>query len=193
MIPSPFDQRPIIVAIAGPNGAGKTTFFHSHLANAGMQFVNVDVLTGGIARDPYAAARVANALRRALVERGESFVFETVFSDPVGDKLAFLEDAQSRGYHVVLCYIGLASPEQSIGRVAMRVSRGGHDVPNEKLLSRFPRTLDNLSAAMKRLENVLLFDNSDLRTPYCQVAVFERGQLRHADEPLPDWLQPLMS
>jgi predicted ABC-type ATPase len=41
---SEYDQRPIVVAIAGPNGAGKTTFFHSHLAAAGMRFVNADVL-----------------------------------------------------------------------------------------------------------------------------------------------------
>src|SRR5262245_50603237 len=35
----PFDQRPIIVALAGPNGAGKTTFYHAHLQPAGLRFV----------------------------------------------------------------------------------------------------------------------------------------------------------
>jgi hypothetical protein len=35
-----------------------------------------------------------------LIGRGESFVFETVFSDPVGDKVAFLEEAAGRGYVV---------------------------------------------------------------------------------------------
>ena len=40
---SRFDQRPIVVAVAGPNGAGKTTFYHSHLARAGLRFVNADV------------------------------------------------------------------------------------------------------------------------------------------------------
>jgi ABC-type Mn2+/Zn2+ transport system ATPase subunit len=39
-VTSPFDARPIIVAIAGPNGAGKSTFFHAHLAQAGLRFVN---------------------------------------------------------------------------------------------------------------------------------------------------------
>ena len=128
-----FDRRPIIVAIAGPNGAGKTTFFHAHLASAGLRFVNADVLAAELGVEPYEAARLADALRQALVARGESFVFETVFSDPVGERIAFLEEAINRGYVVLLCYIGLSTPEQSAERVAMRVSQGGHDVPDEKL------------------------------------------------------------
>jgi len=79
-----FDRRPILVAIAGPNGAGKTTFFHAHLASAGLRFVNADVLAAELEVEPYEAARLAGALRQALFERGESFVFETVFSDPLG-------------------------------------------------------------------------------------------------------------
>jgi predicted ABC-type ATPase len=122
---SGYDQRPIVVAIAGPNGAGKTTFFHSHLAAAGLPFVSADVLASELSLPPYDAARLADALRRELLGRRESFVFETVFSDPVGDKIAFLEEAVRGGYIVALCYIGLASPEQSSQRVAMRVSQGG--------------------------------------------------------------------
>ncbi len=55
-----FDRRPIVVAIAGPNGAGKTTFFHSHLASAGLRFVNADVLAAELALEPYQAARLAD-------------------------------------------------------------------------------------------------------------------------------------
>ena len=108
-----FDRRPILVAIAGPDGAGKTTFFHAHLAAAGLLFVNADVLAAELAIEPYEAARLAEALRRALVGRRESFVFEMVFSDPVGDKVAFLAEAATCGYVVVLCFIGLSSPDQS--------------------------------------------------------------------------------
>jgi len=189
---SEYDERPIVVAIAGPNGAGKTTFFHSHLASAGLRFVNADVLAHELALTPYEAARVADALRRELLKRGESFVFETVLSDPVGDKVAFLEEAARSGHIVVLCYIGLADPEQSTQRVAMRVSQGGHDVPDIKLRARFPRTLDNLRLAIPRLPHVLIYDNSDLAAPFRQVAVFDHGQLRHSQEPVPVWLRLLI-
>jgi predicted ABC-type ATPase len=187
-----FDRRPIVIAIAGPNGAGKTTFFHSHLASAGLRFVNADVVAAGLALEPYRAARLADALRRELLHRGESFIFETVLSDPVGDKVAFLEQAAGMGHEVVLCYIGLAEPEQSVERVAMRVSQGGHDVPDEKLRSRFPRTLANLRRAILRLPHVLVYDNSDLCNPYRQAAVFDHGKLCHLSQPAPEWLRPLL-
>ena len=189
-----FDRRPVLVAIAGPNGAGKTAFFRAHLASAGLRFVNADVLAAELAVEPYEAARLADALRRALVGRGESFVFETVFSDPVGDKVAFLAEAARRGYVyvVVLCYIGLSGPDQSAERVAMRVSQGGHDVPDDKLRSRFSRTIANVQAAIARLPHVLIYDNSDLNVPYRQVAVIDHGQLRHLQEPIPEWLRPVL-
>jgi predicted ABC-type ATPase len=187
-----FDQRPIIVAVAGPNGAGKTTSYHAHLRAAALPFINVDVLAGEMDLEPYTAARLADALRRAFVKRRESFVVETVFSDPVGDKLAFLRQAADSGYMVVLCYIGIDGPDVSEERVAMRVSQGGHDVPTEKLQSRFPRTVANLKAAIRELPHVLIYDNDDLSVPYRLVAVFEKGRLMTRNEPVPAWLEPLI-
>jgi predicted ABC-type ATPase len=63
---------------------------------------------------------------------------------------------------VVLCFLGLSGPEVSEERVAMRVSQGGQDVPTEKLVARFPRTLVNLRAALRELPHVLIFDHDDL-------------------------------
>ena len=189
----PLDRRPVIVALAGPNGAGKTTFYHAHLQPAALRFINADVLARELTLDPYAAARLADVLRRQLVEQRESFVFETVFSDPVGDKLTFLKEAAAAGHNVVLCFIGISGPEVSEERVAMRVSQGGHDVPAEKLVARFPRTLANLKTAIRDLPQVWIFDNDDLRTPFRQVAVFENGQRITLNEPVPEWLTPLLT
>lgn len=185
------DDRPVIVSIAGPNGAGKTTFYFSHLEAVGLPFVETDALARELDLEPMAAARVAEELRRALVRRGESFVFETVFSDPVGDKLGFLEEAAASGYNVVLCFVGISGPRVSEERVAMRVSQGGHDVPADKLVTRFPRTLANLQQAMRRLPNVLIFDNDDLSRPFRRVAELEDGRVVTANEPLPRWLEGL--
>jgi predicted ABC-type ATPase len=186
------DQRPLIVAVTGPNGAGKSTFYHSHLKPAGLRFINADVLAAELDMEPYTAARVAGSLRNALVEHGESFVFETVFSDPVGDKLAFLKDAAARGYTVILCFIGISGPEISEQRVAMRVSQGGHDVPLEKLTTRYPRTLANLRSAIRDLPHVWIFDNDHLREPFRKVAVFERGRRTFVGKPVPSWLQQIL-
>ena len=74
----------------------------------------------------------------------------------------------------------------------MRVSQGGHDVPADKLIARFPRTLANLQAALRELPNALIFDNDDLRTPFRQVAVFHNGQPVRLNPPIPRWLKPLL-
>ncbi len=188
----PLDRRPVIVALAGPNGAGKTTFYHAHLQPAGPRFVNADVLAEELHIEAYAAARVADAVRQELVRQRESFVFETVFSDPVGEKLAFLKSAAQAGYNTILCFIGTAGPKVSEQRVAMRVSQGGHDVPAEKLVQRYPRILANLKAALRELPSVWVFDNNDLRTPYRLVAIFESGHLVKLERPVPRWLTPLL-
>jgi predicted ABC-type ATPase len=117
---------------------------------------------------------------------------EAVFSDPVGDKLAFLKEAAAAGYAVVLCFIGLSGSDLSEERVAMRVSQGGHDVPTEKLLARFPRTSANLRAAIREVQYVLVFDNSDLQRPFRKVGEFEGGQTVFRVEPVPPWLAPLV-
>ena len=77
----------MLVALAGPNGAGKTTFYEVHLKAAGLRFVNADLLAGELGIDAYQASEVTTRLRQVFVDQGESFVFETFFSDPVGDKL----------------------------------------------------------------------------------------------------------
>ena len=160
----PLDQRPVIVALAGPNGAGKTTFYHAHLQPAGLRFVNADVLAQELSIEPYAAARVADAVRQELVKQRESFVFETVFSDPVGEKVAFLKSAAQTGYNTILCFVGIAGPAVSEERVAMRVSQGGHDVPAEKLIPRFPRILANLKTALRELPNAVSYTHLTLPT-----------------------------
>lgn len=186
------DRRPILVALAGPNGAGKTTFYHSHLQLAGLRLVNADVLARELGMNPYEAATAAAAIRRELVRQRESFVFETVFSDPVGDKLAFLQEAAQAGYTVLLCFIGVSSPEISQDRVAMRVLEGGHDVPPEKIAARYPRILKNLKAAIRNLPHGWIFDNDDLRRPFRLAAVCEDGGVARMEKPMPHWLRQLL-
>jgi len=188
----PLDERPVIAVLAGSNGAGKSTFYHAHLRRAGLRLVNADVLAQELGLDPYAAARAAGAVRDELVRQRESFVFETVFSDPAGEKIGFLKSAVETGYNVIVCFIGLAGSLISEERVAMRVLQGGHDVPSEKLAARFPRTLANLQSALRQLPRVWIFDNTDLRMPYRLVAMVENARVLKLRRPVPKWLAPLL-
>jgi predicted ABC-type ATPase len=138
---------------------------------------------------PYAAAEMADSLRRELISQRESSIFETVFSDPVGNKLTFLQNAAAVGYTVALCFIGLSGPKISEQRVAMRVTQGGQDVPMEKLETIYPRILANLTAALRELPYVWIFDNDDLCSPFRLVAVYENGRPVQWNKPIPRWLR----
>lgn len=188
----PLDRHPLVVAIAGPNGGGKTTFYRLHLERLGLRYVNADDLARALEIDAYEAAHLAAETRAAFVRERQSFVFETVFSDPEGEKVRFLADTAAQGYTVVLCFIGLPDVALSEARVIHRVMSGGHDVPTEKLEARYPRTLANLGRALRQLPLVLVYDNGDRDRPFRAVATVERGALVEVAEPVPEWLRPLL-
>lgn len=102
-----------------------------------------------------------------------------------------MKEAERAGYTVVLFFIGIGKPEVSEERVAIRVAQGGHDVPGDKLKSRYPRVMDNLKHALAELANVRVYDNSNLLAPYRLVAVKEEGTLTLAS-PVPRWLRSLL-
>jgi predicted ABC-type ATPase len=162
--------------LAGPNGAGKSTFHEAFLADSGLPFVNADRIAAAAGLEPYEAARAADLMRRQFIERPAGFIAETVFSDPVGDKLALLKEAMTAGFDVTLIFIGLASVPLAQARVATRVQRGGHDVPDAKIAARFPRTLENLKQAIRFVPRVNIYDNSDANDPFRLVAEFENGR-----------------
>ena len=190
------DERPVLIVLAGPNGAGKSTFFAEYLHGLGLLFVNADHIARmmrdagpGVAPAQLdrRAFEEAERLRADLLELRFGFCTETVFSDPAGAKLDFIERARAAGFVVLLVFIGLASPALSVARVATRVARGGHDVPNDKLIARFPRTLKNLRGAVSTVDKAFLLDNSTVSVPYRPVATYADGRLAEQFPPLPRW------
>ncbi len=188
---------PFLIAVAGPNGAGKSTFVDHYVRPSGIRIINPDEIARGLAplapaSVAYEAADVADALRERLVAAGTSFCMETVFSDPAGAKLAFLKRAQAAGYVVFLVFVGLDSAELSAARVAQRVEQGGHDIPDEKLEARYPRTLTNLAAAIETVDCLLLLDNSSADRPYAFVAEVRGGAMRRKARRIPRWAKALL-
>ena len=109
----------------------------------------------------YWAAVTADFLRQKLLEKRESFTFETVMSSP--DKVALLEKAQHSGYRTYLYYVATDDPIINISRVRNRVLLGGHSVPEDKIVSRYERSLDLLMEAIRYSHRAYIFDNSNHR------------------------------
>lgn len=157
--------------LAGPNGAGKSTLYRA-LVREGilgppLEFVNADLHERDHLRhiaDPQqrsqAARAWADARRAALLEAATPFASETVFSHP--SKLALMQDAQRHGYTVALYVVALDDPARLLARVAQRVREGGHPVPPERILARYPRTMANLARAVQIADVAYLYDAMDV-------------------------------
>lgn len=182
------------MVIAGHNGAGKTTCYNSyikpHLSSLLEEHINPDEVEKEIRVDlgpgamtdiefSGAAQREAESRRNSLLAGGSNFSFETVGSHE--GKVAFIRQARDAGYVVALLFVMLDSPEKSRDRVALRVRRGGHDVPTEKIFSRYPRVLDNMRVAVREATVALVVDNSLDGNPdwptYRPVELYIEGQL----------------
>jgi predicted ABC-type ATPase len=159
---------PVLHLIAGPNGAGKTTLYRALIAPRypGLAVVNTDDYEREhlhSERDPRRRSELArdwaDNKRRALLMRREGFVTETVFSHP--SKLELLVQARAHSFATVLYVVCVDEPGLLLARVRQRVLEGGHDVPAHKVLTRYPRTLALLQAAVASPELSLLFDGAD--------------------------------
>ena len=157
-----------IVIIAGPNGAGKTTFAFSYLGveARGLAFVNADLIATGLSPlDPQAAAVKAGRLMLAEIDRlvaeGRSFALETTLAGR--GYLRKIESWQGQGYRVLLLFLSLPTPEEAIRRVALRVSQGGHHIPEDVIRRRFRAGLANLRERYGPIvDGWVLYDNAGL-------------------------------
>lgn len=109
--------------------------------------------------DGYLAAAIADYIRTELLKNNQSFSFETVMSDV--SKIALLEKAKTQGFKTYLYFICTDSFLLNIERIKNRIAEGGHAVPEDKIKSRYFRSLDNLLPALKIVDRAYLFDNSN--------------------------------
>lgn len=173
-------RDPVLHLLAGPNGAGKSTFVTRVLQpTTHLPFVNADVI--GAERWPdaqsdhaYEAARLATAERDELLSARASFITETVFSHE--SKVDLVRVANSLGYRVYL-HVMIVPEETTVGRVEHRVRHGGHTVPEDKIRARYQRLWALVAQARELAERSRIYDNSNARHPFREVAVYERGLL----------------
>lgn len=106
----------------------------------------------------YEAAFVASFIRYSLLNEKRNFTYETVMSDRF--KLEEINHANQLGYKTYLYFICTDDFEKNIERVKNRVLKDGHDVNEEKIKSRYFKTLENLADAIRLVHRAYIFDNS---------------------------------
>jgi predicted ABC-type ATPase len=193
-------EQPLLLILVGPNGAGKSTFYQRYLSTISLPFINADVLAKTLVEagapegeaTERLAADLAEKKRQDLLLKRQSFITETVFSDPVGSKVEGLRTAQATGYIVAMIFVCVDSSQLTALRVASRVRDGGHRVPPDKIIARYKRMRVNVKAALPFVDLAIIVDNSSIRSPHRPVAATAGGKVIFRNPPLPWWADEVL-
>lgn len=191
-------SRPRLIIIAGPNGSGKTSITEQLLAHTWMEgctYVNPD----NIAQEKFGGWNVKEAIRQAADEAQcireeclagrKDLAFETVFSSP--EKIQFVLAAKKAGFFVRLFFICTDGPQVNASRIIARSLEGGHQVPMEKIISRFSKSIAQCAAVIRRVDRAYVYDNSvDGRKPLPLFRAKD-GVLEKRYQDVNEWAQPI--
>ncbi|MCK5716884.1 MAG: zeta toxin family protein [Thiomargarita sp.] len=173
-------KLPRLRLVAGPNGAGKSTFAEDILqknVSLGV-YINPDEIAKVLKGDELTCAKQAQQLaiqqREQLLLERQSMTYESVMSHP--SHLEFLKRAKAAGYRTYLYFIGVENFSINKKRVKNREKLGGHAVPEEKIVPRYKRTMEQLFEACLLVNRAYVFDNS--LNDYYMVVEVDDGKLK---------------
>ncbi len=155
----------------------------SHFLNGEIRLEEESVIFSKEAVNSYTVALLADYYRHECIARGESFSFETVFSHP--SKIEIIKEAKRKGFRTYLYFISTDDPKINLTRISSRVQEGGHDVPPDKIISRFPRCLENVAPALPFLNRAYFFDNTGTDIRF--IAEMNEGEWTFYAPVLPQW------
>lgn len=147
-----------------------------NLTDAKVDYRNVSM-------NSYFASVITDFIRQRLLDKRQSFTFETVMSHP--SKVAFMKEAQALGYRTYLYFVSTEDPEINLDRVAIRVQEGGHPVPPDKVQERYTKSLNLLPLAVAASHRAYIFDNSTEAVLLAEIT--DGTQLEFKTEDIPDW------
>lgn len=184
--------EPLVIAFIGPNGSGKSsatnllkitnvTLGDEHYTGSItydktsgkvlLPLINPDeiakaVRTGSPDLDTDTCNRIAferaNTIRDMLADAKIDFGFETVGSHH--SKAEFLERLKREGYYVAVFFISTENAKINVRRVKQRQLTGGHDVPTDKVVNRYHRTMSLLPRYFNVADFMAVYDNSEDQT-----------------------------
>ncbi len=173
-----FMRRSSLLARAGLLGEIDRVCLDTEAATAVARFPDIEI-------NSYHASVLADFIRHGLLDARVSCTFETVMSSP--DKIEFMRKARQAGFRTYLYYVATQDPDINIARVSHRVRTGGHPVPQDRIVSRYHRSLSLLSQAVTQANRAYLFDNSGHERVW--IAEITEGQeLELHTDRVPAWL-----
>lgn len=151
------DKKPMILVFAGPNGSGKSTITQ-FLEIVGV-YTNADDMVSATGMSNEEAAVQADEMRYKSIAKKEDFTFETVLSSSY--KLDILKKAKSEGYFIKCIFVLTVDASVNVARVAARVALGGHNVDEDKIRSRYEKSIGNIKKLIEICDILHVYDNTE--------------------------------
>ena len=151
--------------IAGPLGAGKTTFYEAYLKEAFPSLVPA-----------------VRHQQQPYINDRRSFAVEDIRVDT-----QLLDEAKAAGYATKVLFISTEDANLNVGRVLVRMSRGGQAVPISSVIDSYSESAKNLPEVRKHTDDLIVYDNTAHRRGYRVVAQFIGGKLSKTAQTIPDW------
>jgi len=205
----PAKPRPTLTVLAGVNGAGKSSVGGQALRDFGAAYFNPDEQARLLrAKQPTLIQEKANALSWAYgkakleeaIAAGADFTFESTLGGKTITNL--LIQAAPKSHQLEIWFVGLASVELHLQRVAQRVAKGGHPIPEADIRKRWIGSHENIIRLIPFVTTLRVFDNSaEVRaggTPEPTLLLsIEEGELTcPGPDQLPDtpsWAKPIIA
>jgi predicted ABC-type ATPase len=162
-------EPPVFLIVAGPNGSGKSSAYQDTDIEAfgrSVWIINPDLLAARIhdVEDFAPAGANLEAVQRieawleASIHAHQTVGVETVLS--TGKYRRLVKTAKQLGFELRLIYVCLDSAQKNVERVRLRVKKGGHAVPEDKIVERYVRSLEQMPWFLEQADQAWLFDNS---------------------------------
>src|SRR5213596_2921362 len=119
-----------------------------------------------------------------MLSERRSFVVEDLTVDT-----ELLESARQAGYTTKVLFICTEDPNLNVGRVLVRMSRGGQAVPLGTIPESYEEAMKSLPEARRHADDLLVYDNTPNGKGHRLVARFIAGELVKTTQTPPDWLK----
>lgn len=176
--------------IAGVNGCGKSSFtgsFSCYDKKLGT-IVDTDSITAKKGGNKLAGGKDAVKKIEYCLENSLDFTQETTLS---GMKtLRTIKKARALGYEIRMYYIAVSSAGESINRIKNRVSKGGHDIPEEIVNRRYKNRFNDLIRVLPYCGNAVFYDNEN---GFVKVGEYLNGKLFSVGDYKPKWFDELLA
>jgi predicted ABC-type ATPase len=146
-------------------GAGKTTFYEAYLKDAFPTLVPA-----------------VREQQQPFLDDRRSFAVEDIRVDT-----QLLDEAKAAGYTTKVLFISTEDANLNVGRILVRMSRGGQAEAVSNIIDSYREATKNLPEVRKHADELILYDNTAHDRGYRVVAHFVGGELGKAAQMIPDW------